>query len=59
METAASIEQEEGRKEAAENALLFAASEYTWSNLVSVTAAAVMLGAQKKVKYRKKKSVLF
>lgn len=47
METAASIEQEEGRKEAAENALLFAASEYTWSNLVSVTAAAVMLGAPK------------
>lgn len=48
METAASREQqEEGRKEAAENALLFAASEYTWSNLVSVTAAAVMLGAPK------------
>lgn len=55
METAASREQEEGRKEAVENVLLFAASEYTWSNLVSVTAARVMLGAKRRSSIERKK----
>lgn len=32
---------------------------YTWSNLGSVTAVAVTLTGQKKVKYRKQKSALF